>query len=151
MLLIPHPFYVGVAEVAYDQEDQRVEVAVKLFTDDLERALREAYDAPVLNISGVEENPTTDSLIHQYLDHHFQLRIHNKQIPLKYLGKEANADATWIYVYFPVEEEPQSATISFTAFFELFDMQRNLVHIKTEEVTTSMCERYSPSTSISFH
>lgn len=150
MLLIPHPFYVGVAEVAYDQDDQRVEVAVKLFTDDLERALRETYQAPVLNISGMNEHENTDSLIQKYLERNFHLRIHNEAIPLRYLGKEANADATWIYIFFPVEEEPQSANISFTAFFELFAGQRNLIHLKTYEVTTSICVPYAPSVSVAF-
>lgn len=150
LTLMAHPFYVGVAEVAYDQEDQRIEVAVKLFTDDLERALREAYNAPVLDIAGENESSLTDSLIQEYLGEHFHITTNGKRIPMRYLGREGNVDASWVYIYFPTSKAPTTATIAFTAFFELFDDQRNLVHVKAEDFSTSICDKHSPTTTVSF-
>jgi hypothetical protein len=140
-----HPFHVSVVEISFNSELKRFECAVKLFTDDAERTLRNRYSQGVLDIAGANELPQVDSLLKDYLSNTLTLSVNNKALPLELLGKEGNADAIWTYVFFDASEPVSTVTVSGTMLFELFDDQKNLIHWQTDEVKTHVLTEENPT------
>ncbi len=140
-----HPFHVGVVEISFNSELKRFECAVKLFTDDTERILRNTYSEGVLDIAGANELPQVDSLLKDYLSNTLELSVNNKALSLEFLGKEGNADAIWAYAFFKAPEPFSTVTVSGTMLFELFDDQKNLIHWQTDEVKTHVLTEEKPA------
>lgn len=65
---VPHPFHISTAEMEYNSKEQRLEVALKLHSADLENALsREAGRR--INV----EKDDIKELVEKYLNQHFQV------------------------------------------------------------------------------
>tara|TARA_Y100000782_G_C10184442_1_gene265676 strand:- start:259 stop:774 length:516 start_codon:yes stop_codon:yes gene_type:complete len=131
----PHAFHVSILEVKYSPENSELEFAAKLFTDDLERAMREEMELGVLNIGGAHEAEQLDSMIVAYLDDHFEVKASSVQqeIPFKYVGREGDLDAQWVYFTVPVSKTQNHYNLSYTVFFEIFEDQRNVIHFETPD------------------
>lgn len=109
---------------------------VKIFTDDLERALRQA-GAKDLRLSIGEPNPQAETYLARYLAQHLTLKLDGKRVALEYLGQEVNLEATWCYL--EAQEIPafEEVTIRHTSLIEVFDNQRNMVHVQAYGQTLS--------------
>lgn len=121
-----HPFHVGVTEIAYDQSDKTLQVSQRMFSDDLEKGIRSAYD---VSFDIVAANETIrDSLVLQYLNDHFHVKQNRKRLPIRYLGSEMEEEALWIYFEVPAENT-SGLTLRNTLLFNEYEDQQNLVHI----------------------
>jgi hypothetical protein len=47
----------------------------------------------------------------------------------EFLGKEAEINATWLYMEITDIEKPKKVTVSNTALLEVFDTQTNMTHV----------------------
>ncbi|MEM0999147.1 MAG: DUF6702 family protein [Bacteroidota bacterium] len=124
-----HDFHVSITDVRHNPEQKSLEVAVKIFTDDLESAL-EGLGAPPLRLHTEREHPKTDSLLARYLNHRIQFDVNDQQVTGNFLGKEYETDATWCYIEFADVPDPTTITVTNRLFFERFDDQSNLVHLE---------------------
>src|SRR5690606_12841169 len=82
-----HPIHVSVTEVEMDEKDKRLEIMMRVFADDLELALRKAFNKPDLDILSISE-AERDRLVSQYLTTRFRVSLDNKQQKHQYLGHE---------------------------------------------------------------
>ena len=125
---ILHEFYVSLTEVRYNYDSERMEVSIRVFPDDLDRALLQKHGI-FTQLSTELEAPEADSLLGEYLNRHFSLEINGRPLKLNYLGKEAEADAIWCYL----ESEPLSEPLDYQIFssilLENFEDQVNIVQI----------------------
>ncbi|MGB5930956.1 MAG: DUF6702 family protein [Cyclobacteriaceae bacterium] len=121
-----HPFHVGVAEIAYDEEEQVIQVSQRMFSDDLEKGISRAYGISFDIIAAGEEK--RDSLVLIYLNDHFHVKQQGKRLPINYLGSELAEEALWAYFEVPASST-QGLTLRNTLLFHQFDDQQNLVHI----------------------
>ena len=123
-----HEFYVSLTEVRYNSDSERMEVSIRVFPDDLDRALLQKHGI-FAQLSTELEAPEADSLLGRYLGRHFSLEINGKPLKLEYLGKEAEADAIWCYL----ESEPLSEPLNYQIFssilLESFEDQVNIVQV----------------------
>ncbi|MDX5443685.1 MAG: hypothetical protein LPJ89_07900 [Hymenobacteraceae bacterium] len=89
-----HDYHVSLAEAKWNSQSQRYEVALKVFTDDLQAALSRKTGKEVK----LKNSPETQAQIEQYLKQHFWLEVKNG---IKHtgtvIGFEEEADVTWIY------------------------------------------------------
>lgn len=126
---IPHPFHMAILEMEYMESDQQYACALKVFSDDLELALRNEYEVGVLDIGGKEERKTADSLVQAYLIKHLPFRMAGNTPTITWVGREGNLDAQWIY--FTVSEPDQwPLKIASTLFHREFEDQRLIIHFK---------------------
>jgi len=123
-----HKFYVSITEVNHNTENESLEISIKLFTDDLEAAL-EVGQTKKIWIGDEREAPETDSLLADYMSKKFVITINDEVQKATFLGKELEADVTWCYLEIMDVADIKSLTISNRIFMELFDDQKNLVHI----------------------
>ncbi len=75
-----HPFYMSVTEIRYNQPRKSLEVSCRIFTDDLENALKK-YNKTSLDIIKPKDRPAVDSMIARYLRQHFALSADGKKLP----------------------------------------------------------------------
>ena len=122
-----HPFYVSVVEIHVNEDEKLLECAVKIFTDDLERALREYYQVGVLNIGAEKEADTATVLMDAYLKDKVEIEINGNQAVFQWVGKEGNFDHQWMYFEIPFHTL-ESLSMSSHQLMEVFSDQRNLVH-----------------------
>jgi hypothetical protein len=123
----PHPLYVSITEMNYNEQSHNIEISCKIFTDDLEQALgkKSGHSA---HISSTRDEAIAAEIA-AYLAAHLGISFDGKKVPLKFLGYELEKEAVWSYLEGPVVKAPTSAEINNSILFESFDQQINLVHI----------------------
>ena len=60
-----HPIHVSVAEIEMDEKDKRLEIMMRVFTDDLELTLRKATNQPELDLLSLSKK-ASKNIIHLY-------------------------------------------------------------------------------------
>lgn len=127
-----HDIHVSVCELRWNEESGAFEVSVKIFIDDLERALT-MEGAPGLFIGTPKESEEANRYIASYLRKHFTIDVDGTRLVPDFLGKEISDDllAVWCYVQFPAKmSRSQKCTLSNDILLELYDDQRNIMDIK---------------------
>ncbi len=103
---------------------------MRIFTDDLEMALSKDNGNKRFTISNQDRN---DEFLKRYLNRHFEVKDARKQIKnFKYLGKEQEVDATWIYLEVEGFSDWKGMSLRNDVLMEVFDDQVNMVNFKSE-------------------
>lgn len=135
-----HEFYVSVCEIDYNEENKSLEIAIKLFTDDLELAIQEqgAIDFKI------DDTKKADVYIAKYLKSGFQVKVDEVDLDYEFIGKEVSLDnVTWCYVEVKEVTGVSSIEIKNALLTELFDDQKNMVHVRVNDKTKSLILRKS--------
>ena len=127
-LFLFHPFYVSVTEIRQDPKTNTVQVSVRIFFDDLERALSNRYKTKV-NILKPLNKKQTDLLIAAYVKNHLKLKGNNKDLNLSYSGYEIEEEAAWCYFETQAIEPLKSVSIQDDILFEQHREQINMIHV----------------------
>lgn len=121
-----HDYHVSVTQMKYNPAAKIFEVSIKVFTDDLEKALGMAND----KVFSVRNNDHNDTYVSNYLQKNFMLMADGKINAFKYIGKEEEQDATWIYIEVPFSPTTVASKLRNSIFSEVFDDQVNMTNIK---------------------
>ena len=123
-----HKFYVSLTEVRYNLQTERFEVSMRIFPDDLDRALLERTG--INTQLGTElEHKDADSLLMVYLLEDFSLQVNGEEIALNYLGKEPESDAIWCYLESSKVVAPETITVHNAILTEYFPDQVNIIQV----------------------
>lgn len=121
-----HDFHVSLTELVY--QDQEVQATIKVFADDLQRALEEQGSTVPLN-----QKERAKPQVEAYLKKFFMLRLDGQQLPGTLLGYEQEVEVIYIYYALPLSSLPKALTIENRLFFELFEDQSHIVNFKTDQ------------------
>lgn len=132
-----HPFYVSVTDIHYKKEEKSIQVAQRLFWDDLEVALTEYYRE---KIDILKQNPKDrlEKMMSQYLIAHNQIRVNGKPVSLYYIGHEIDEDAMWFYFEGKLQEHPRHVVIINSVLTDYFDEQKNIVNFYLDKKPKSI-------------
>lgn len=120
-----HPFHVSLAEMEFNQEANAIEVALRVFPDDLELALREASGDDELVLERAEN---LAALVAEYLREAFVLtRAAGDAAPLRWVGLELNVKEAWLYFELLAPGELDGVSLTNRLFFEVRPSQINSV------------------------
>ena len=124
-----HPYYMSVTEFEYKPAEKEVQVACKIFTDDLEGALKLSLQKKVdiLNASAKKEN---EQMLHTYLQDHLKLQLNGKAVPMQMIGFEQEGEAVWIYLVTKNTAAFKTATVFNDILYSYKEEQINIVHFK---------------------
>ncbi len=136
-LAILHPFYISVTDMVYNPAEQRMEIAQKIFWDDLEVALGGKYGEKV-NFLNPESADKLDQMIESYLLQNNEIRVNGELLTLTYLGYEVEEDAAWFYIESGKVKEPKEIKVRNTMLFEDFPTQQNIVNVYVGKSPKSM-------------
>lgn len=124
---VAHKFYTSLARVEYNAETKTVEVALRVFADDLELALTRRSGRRVY----LDQTKDAPDLVIAYLRETFELRGRDgRKAELRWVGMETEADVAWLYFESPLPDGPAGATLRDRVLLELFRAQVNLVNLK---------------------
>jgi hypothetical protein len=123
-----HKFYVSLCRINYVQDSSELQIVLKIFTDDLEKALSEAGYG-LVRLGAESESKASDSLVLKYLLRHFRLYSGGEELVVHYLGKEVDYDVTWCYLESRTEGNLRELTVKNDILTEVYPSQINLVEV----------------------
>lgn len=126
-----HEYHVSVTQMRYNPTQKVLEISVKAFTDDLEKGLSLANENRRFVLRNNDQN---NPYVERYLRKHFVMADPSRQVrPLTYIGKEEEADVTWLYLEVPFSGNPEGWVLKHDMLMEAFDDQVNMVNVKWGE------------------
>ncbi|GGE10097.1 DUF6702 family protein [Psychroflexus salis] len=131
-----HKFYVSVTDIEYNENTTSLQIISRVFADDLEDVLTKRFGVPVVLLPD-NESDNVEKWIKKYINQKFSLSIPNQEINLKFIGKRYEDDRVYLYI----EAENISAfnqiSVENLILTDLFEDQKNLVHLTHENKTKS--------------
>lgn len=131
MLVKAHPFFISLTEIRYNPSSQKMEIAQKIFWDDLEVALGNHFDEKV-DFLNPTDKAKLDRQVKEYLLKNNQVTVNGKMLTLNFLGFEIEEDAAWFYIESSTSELPKTVEVKNTILLEDFDGQQNIVHVYSQ-------------------
>jgi hypothetical protein len=128
---MPHDFHASITQIEYNPTSGRLELAVKIFTDDLEAAIQPAGKDP-LRLATSHESSLSNDLIGDYVIRHLRVKVDGMATVLAFIGKEHEADATWCFLETGPVNDFRKLEIINTLLFSQFDDQVNIIHLKKD-------------------
>ena len=143
-----HDFHSSVTQIDHNIKAQTLEITVRLFTDDLIVSLEQS-GAPKMELGTANEPPEANEHLAKYLRQHLHLTVNGNPTAFKYLGKEAQLDATWCYLEVADIAVVQKLEVTNTLMLSVFEDQTNMVNLNINGRKKSGLSRKG-STELSF-
>lgn len=137
VLLLLHPLHISVTEITFDAKENELEIMLRVFTDDLESAIRNAKNDSDLNLLK-PKGTTTDKLAWEYLQSKLKITTDGEAHTLKYLGHEADDDVLIFYIQVQPAKKFETISITNSIITEFYEDQSNLVNITVDDETKSL-------------
>jgi len=126
-----HKFYLSLTQVEHNAPAQTLEVAIKLFTDDLERCLGNRFREN-LRLGETDEHAKTDEMLQTYLQEKLKFSHGSAALNMTLLGKEVSVDETWCYLEVALQSaEINEIKVENRIFTEVFATQINMLKFKS--------------------
>ena len=132
-----HEFYLSVTEIEYNRQQQSLQIITRVFIDDFQNVLNQRYGAK-LQLSEEAEEGAIAGNISKYLQQKLKLRVHGEELQLNYLGKEYDADQLVLYIEVENVTPFNNIEVTNSILTDLFDDQKNIVHVKVNDKTKSL-------------
>jgi hypothetical protein len=133
-----HKFYVSIADLSWDQDEQRIEGSIKLTAHDIEKMLANKFERSV-DLEVESDSSEVGQYLQAYLARNFTVKSNDQWAIPNYIGKEITLRGElFIYFTFTGIQQPESIEISNKILFELFPKQQNIVHYKYKDQTKSV-------------
>lgn len=99
-----HPIFISMAQVDYKTKLNRLEIAVKIFSDDLQKVITK-NEGKTIEIGTEREHKDATTYIKSYVKENFKLYNNGKELELEYVGRELERkDFFAMWVYYKVEK-----------------------------------------------
>lgn len=132
-----HKFYVSITKIEYVKEKSSIQLITKIFTDDMEKALRQAYD-PSIFLDSKKETEAADEAVKNYLLQKVKIKVNGKKVHLDYVGKEYDTDMVVAYFEVTGVTEVKNIEVENKVLMEIFPEQQNIIHLKTAKSRRSL-------------
>jgi hypothetical protein len=126
-----HKYYISVSNATYSKSAKSVQMVTRFFIDDLEDVLNARIQDPIElgNKSTMEE---VYPLLKGYLAKKLEVQINGVNSIPNFIGAEYEGDQIVLYIELPAKNIPKEVTMRFNAFIELFEGQKNLIHMNID-------------------
>lgn len=132
-----HKFYVSITKIEYVKEKNSIQIIAKIFTDDMENALRKRYDRSI-SLDTKKETESADEDLKKYILQKIKIKINGKPVQVNYVGKEYDMDMVVAYMEVIDVRELKSIDIENTVLMDVFPEQQNIIHLKTSKSRRSL-------------
>lgn len=124
-----HKYYISVSNATYSQSAKSVQMISRFFIDDMEDVLNMRQEKAVVlgDPATIEE---LYPLLKDYIARKLTVQINGAASIPSFIGAEYESDQILLYIELPSESVPNEITIKFNAFLEMFEEQKNLIHMK---------------------
>ena len=122
-----HPFHISLTDMVYNEDRQRIEIAQKIFWDDMEISLNNKSGQQV-NFLQPKDPQKLEAIIEGYLMANNKIKVGEKELKINYLGHEIEEDAAWFYMETDQTGEPHLISIRNSVLIDDFPDQQNIVN-----------------------
>ena len=129
MLSLMHPYYISMTEIEHDKTNNTLEISVRIFTDDLEKTIRQTHTGKV-DLLNKDEKANSEKLIQQYIIKHLSLKVDGKVLNLKFDGFESEEGSIWSYFECPDIASIKTLEVNNTILYDYKEQQVNFIHFK---------------------
>jgi hypothetical protein len=119
-----HDIHVSFGRVVV--EARTVSIRLRMFQDDLSRALARFHRRDTVDLAG---GPAADSLALAYLRRHLTVAVEGRRLDPRLLERGPEGAMWWYLVQYPVGRPGPRLTIGSRVLFEMFDDQQNLLKV----------------------
>lgn len=126
-----HPYYMSVTEIEYKPAEKEIQIACKIFTDDLEEALKKEF-AKKVDVVNPAQKKENEQLLQRYLQKHLKLQLDHKAVALEFFGFEEEGEAVWIYLLAKNTAAFKSAVVFNDVLYSYRNEQLNIIHFKNK-------------------
>lgn len=133
---LKHPYYLGVSELKYNAKQKTINVSIRLFTNDLEAALKRTT-AQHIDLINPPDKAHADTLLFHYINKRLNVMINTRQCKLNYIGYEKEEESIWAYLEIAQPTEPKKITVENALLFDFLPQQINIVHIDVNAIKKS--------------
>jgi hypothetical protein len=130
-----HDYHVSVTQMHYNPAQQLFEVSIRTFTDDLELGLSRDNNGRKFTLHNKDQN---DAYVEKYVTKHFSLFSTKQKIKIDYLGKEQEADATWIYLEIPFQGSLEGIKLQNSILTDTYSDQINMLNFKMNQLAKTI-------------
>lgn len=121
-----HDYYFAFAEVAYNEDSNKIETTLTISTHDLERALKKKISGS-FDIGEMTMDSKELEVIQEYILKHFKIESISK-VKLRVVGFESNLKGmTSFYLESEPVELKESVTVHFDLLMETYKEQQNKI------------------------
>ncbi len=124
-----HEFYVSITRVKWHADEHRLDITVRIFTDDLEEAIV-AEGGPRLRLWTGQAHVDRDLHVADYLASRLAFRINGAEGKLVYAGMEDALDATACLVQITDVDRVETIEVENRILIDLYDTQANVMRFE---------------------
>jgi len=129
MVSVMHPYFISMTEIEQDKTNNTLEMSVRIFTDDLEKTIRQTYTGKV-DLLNKNEKANSEKLIQAYINKHLIIKADGKVLNFKFDGFESEEGSIWSYFEFDNIGSVKTLEITNTILYDYKEEQVNFMHIK---------------------
>lgn len=129
-----HPFHVSVAEIEYNSGSKKLECALRIWPEDLEKALNNSSTEKI----DLDSTKDIDERIFKYMQSKIKVADGDKNSKLIWVGKEMGIKQGWLYFEVETGVQPDGFSFSNQMFFELQDDQVNMFNFRFDDRRASI-------------
>ncbi|MGI4873139.1 MAG: DUF6702 family protein [Janthinobacterium lividum] len=124
-----HAYHTTLMELRLNPDKQQVELALKVFTDDLEKALSKGRPTAV-----DLHSPMALPIIELYLHEHIKVSIpaapRRPRLPqeVRFQGMRSENDAYWLFMVVPLIHPTKELLVRETVLLDVYSDQKNIVN-----------------------
>jgi hypothetical protein len=143
LLVIPlmaftmHKYYISLTQINYNPTEKSLHITMRLFIDDLEKSLEANFNEK-FNLDTPNENKKTSKYIAYYLNSNFEIKVNDKKLNIKFLGKEYEDNV--VYFYIEIDSVPviKSIAVQNTMLMNTFETQQNIIKLNMNNQKKTM-------------
>lgn len=136
-----HPFYLSVTDLKYNEKEKVLQGSVKMFTNDLEDALKKIYRQPV-DLINTKDTVGTRKLLIDYLKKRLSIQVNGSIKNYELIGFEREQEAVWLYIEAKNCPPPKKIGFENTLLYDFLKEQMNIVHLEVGEQKKSLKVNY---------
>lgn len=139
LLIIPlmafglHEHYISLTKIDFVKEQRSVQITMRFFIDDLEKALENQFELP-LELATKNENNQANGYLETYIRDKFRINLNKLEQSYTYLGKEYEDDVVYIYLEIENVDNINVIEVQNSMLIELFEEQQNYVKLSIGKV-----------------
>ena len=131
-----HPFYISVVDIKQDAKQQSLNVSVRLFTSDLEDALRKTMGKPI-DVLHPKNKTEMDSMVCYYIKKRLAIQVNGKLQTLHFIGYEKEEESVWAYLEIQKVVKLKTLTVDTKLLYDFLPQQVNIVHAEINAIKKS--------------
>jgi hypothetical protein len=128
MITPDHAIYISVIELKHDINTLKTSVSVKVFTDDLQDAIRNNNDDLVQTTEAQFVSDNQIAVV-KYFNNHLQISINDEIQVLDFIAAKKESDAYFLNFEIQTTSPWKIGKVNATYFMELFPTQSNVLRM----------------------